>query len=96
MKDIKKLAKKLYGLNIDERIEFVCYLDGSKHSIGILKLNNDGIYQIEEELVSFCNIKHFFPDRVVELGYELGAGVKYLNHNQTETLVEYLYKFKNK
>lgn len=25
-----------------------------------------------------------------------GADVKYLNHNQTETLVEYLYKFKNK
>ena len=29
MQDIKKLAKKLYGLNTDERIEFVCYLEGS-------------------------------------------------------------------
>ncbi|QHJ79119.1 MAG: hypothetical protein [Caudoviricetes sp.] len=95
MIDAKKLAKKLCKLNSDEKVEFVCYLDCSKHSIGILKLDNDGIYQIEEELVSFYNIKHFFPDRVVELGYELGAGVKYLNHNQTETLVEYLYKFKN-
>lgn len=95
MQDIKKLAKKLCKLNSDEKVEFVCYLDGSKRSIGILKLDNDGIYQVEEELVSFYNIEHYFPDRVVELGYELGAGVKYLNNKQTEALIEYLYKFKN-
>lgn len=94
MKDIEKLAKKLCKLNPDERIEFVCYLEGSYRSIGILQLDYNGIYQVEEKLVSFYNVERYFPERVVELGYELGAGVKYLNYNQTEALVEYLYKLK--
>ena len=60
-----------------------------------MQLDYNGIYQVEEKLVSFYNLEQFFPEHVIKLGYELGAGVKYLNHNQTETLVEYLYKFKN-